>query len=343
VFSFNFADSAAEESLGSRTHGAKLPTLFIQGPGSDEPVPAGMLGVRSTTRYLNLAGRILVSGADEYPEVHALQDAIRLTPWSAYRAGRPAPATGPAQRPLVDPVHPAPADLAFLEMLGNVLKDWVLAPEDAPLVASFRDIGLTPEAGFDVAKLARAQRVAIARGLEDGREAVHRRSLHHGIERNGWTTNLQGPRFGRDFLLRAGVAKDQIYVAIPEEAVYPIGRVDRDGRPLDGRNRYRIRIPADDQPPVDAFWSITAYDDDGFMVANPIDRYSIGDRTRGLAPAPDGSIEILLQHEAPSAGSTGNWLPVPAAPFCLMMRLYVPRQSVLDGRWAPPAIEKLAR
>lgn len=343
TFSFNFADSSAEESLGSRTHGGKLPPLFIQGPGQDEPVPAGMLGVRVSTRYLNLAGRILVSSPDEYPEVHALQDAISLRSWRAYRAGQPAPAEGPSQRPLVDPVAPLSGELAFLEMLGNVLEDWVLTPEDAALVATFRDIGLTPQAGFEPARLGRAVRAEVLRGLEDGRRAVLARSLDLGIARNGWTTNLRGPRFGGDFLLRAAVAKDQIYVAIPEEAVYPIGRVDRDGRPLDGRNRYRIRIPANAPPPVDAFWSITAYDDAGYMVENPIQRYSIGDRTPGLVRAADGSIEILLQHEAPPAGSTGNWLPVPAAPFYLMMRLYVPRQSVLDGRWAPPAIEKSGR
>ncbi|MFO1376886.1 MAG: DUF1254 domain-containing protein [Steroidobacteraceae bacterium] len=343
TFSFNFSDSAAEESLGSRTHGGQLPPLFIQGPGQSEPVPAGMLGVRSTTRYLNIAGRILVQGPDEYPEVHALQDAIRLRPWSAYRAGQATPAEGPLQRALVDPLAPQHGDLAFLEMLGNVLKDWALEPEDAALVATFRGIGLTPQAGFEPSKLGRALRAEVLRGLEDGRKAVLARSLDLGIERNGWTTNLRGPRFGRDFLLRAAVAKDQIYVAIPEEAVYPIGRVDRERRPLDGRHRYRIRIPANDQPPVDAFWSITAYDDAGYMVENPIQRYSIGDRTRGLVRAPDGSIEILLQHDAPPAGSTGNWLPVPAARFYLMMRLYVPRQTALDGRWAPPAIEKIGR
>ncbi len=73
TFSFNYADSSAEESLGSRTHGGQLPPLFIQGPGHDVAVPPGMQGVRSRTRYLNIAGRMLVQGPHEYPQVHALQ------------------------------------------------------------------------------------------------------------------------------------------------------------------------------------------------------------------------------------------------------------------------------
>lgn len=341
TFSFNFADSSAEQSLGQRTHGAQLPPLFIQGPGHEQPVPRGMLGVRSPTRYLNLAGRILVEGPEEYPEVHALQDALQLRPWSAYQAGLPAPDAVPPQRPLVDPAAQVPEELAFLEMLGNVLRDWAVEAQDADLIASFEAIGLTPRAGFEPARLDAATRAAVAQGLQEGREAVRQRSLRLGTERNGWTTNLQGPRFGADYLLRAAVAKDQIYVAIPEEAVYPIGRVDRDGRPLDGRNAYRIRIAGDEQPPVDAFWSITAYDDDGYMVANPIDRYSIGDRTRGLVRNADGSVEILLQHAPPPADARPNWLPVPEAPFYLMMRLYNPRGAVLEGEWVPPAIERI--
>lgn len=342
TFSFNYADSSSELSLGQRTHGGQLPPVFVQGPDSDEPVPPGMLGVRSPTRYLNLAGRILVRGPDDYPVVHALQDRLQLRPWSAYREGRPAPADAPPQRPLVAPDTTVPEAFAFLERLGNVLQDWKVDPADAELIASFHTIGLTPERGFDFAALDATRRVAVLLGLQQGQQAVRERSLHLGVERNGWTTNLRGSRFGRNFLLRAAVAKDQIYVAIPEEAVYPIGRVDRDGRPLDGRNVYRIHMPAGQAPPAGAFWSITAYDDDGHMVPNAIDRYSVGDRTAGLTRGADGSIDIVLSHARPAAGGAANWLPVPAAPFYLMMRLYMPRAEVLEGRWSPPAIERVA-
>jgi hypothetical protein len=54
-------------------------------------------------------------------------------------------------------------------------------------------------------------------------------------------------------------------------------------------------------PPVDVFWSLTMYDlPDFYLVANPIDRYSIGDGTPGLRRDNDGSITIVIQHEQPA-------------------------------------------
>lgn len=68
---------------------------------------------------------------------------------------------------------------------------------------------------------------------------------------------------------------------------------------LDGHHRYVLRL--DQDPPVDAFWSITMYDlPDFYLVANPIDRYSIGDRTPGLRRDRDGSLTIVIQHEQPA-------------------------------------------
>jgi hypothetical protein len=123
------------------------------------------------------------------------------------------------------------------------------------------------------------------------------------------------------------------------EAAYPMTYTDADGDDLDGRNSYTLRF--DQPPPVDAFWSITMYDlPDFYLVANPIDRYSIGDRTPGLSRGSDGSITITIQSDEPA--DISNWLPAPAAPFRPIMRLYQPRASVLDGTYQIPPIRKSA-
>jgi hypothetical protein len=114
---------------------------------------------------------------------------------------------------------------------------------------------------------------------------------------------------------------------------------DGDGDPLDGRNRYVLRFGQD--PPVDAFWSITMYDlPDYYLVASPIGRYSIGDRTPGLRRGSDGSLTIAIQHDRPDDAS--NWLPAPAAPFRPILRLYQPRPAILDGSYEIPPITKAA-
>jgi hypothetical protein len=93
---------------------------------------------------------------------------------------------------------------------------------------------------------------------------------------------------------------------------------------------------------VDAFWSLTMYDvPDFYLVANPIDRYSIGDRTPGLQTGPDGSVTVYLQSDSPGPDKEANWLPTPAGAFRPIMRMYQPQQPVLDGTYVLLAVRKV--
>ena len=141
------------------------------------------------------------------------------------------------------------------------------------------------------------------------------------------------------YLARALAARGGLWGNHGYEAAYSMTYTDADGDQLDGRNRYVLRF--DQDPPVQAFWSITMYDlPDFYLVANPIDRYSIGDRTPGLRRDGDGSVTIVIQHEPPVDPS--NWLPTPAAPFRPIMRLYEPAADILDGTYQIPPITKAA-
>ncbi len=341
TFQMGQADTSTTQSPGQRTHGSHLPPIFIQGPEQHESVPAGMMPVRSTQRYMMIAGRILVKGAGDLPAVHALQDRIVLRRYADYVAKRQVAAPVGAQRPLIDTASTAPPSLRFLDMLGNLLRDWRVTPTDAGLVASFAQIGLTPGEGFRPDRLSASQRDALSRGVAAGEKAVRAETLTLGTRVNGWGINYAGSQFGSDYLLRAAVAMDQIYVLPTDEALYPNARTDGSGRELDGRKSYVLRFAKARLPPVKSFWSATMYFAKGLLVPNPIARYSIGDRTPGLVYQRDGSLELVLQHDRPK-DSTANWLPTPDAPFMLMLRLYNPETAVLDRRWAPPAITKTA-
>lgn len=342
TFSINLADSSSERSLGQRTHGGQLPPLFVHGPGWHGSAPPGMVDVPSSTRYVNVAGRILVRSPSEYDEVHALQDKLAVIRWADWRKGKHTPAPAADQRELAQGPQGAPPELVFFHRLASVLQDWIVRPEDRAMIAELARLEITQKDGFRPGRLAAGQLAALARGFVRAREAVRLASLRLGVERNGWTTNYRGPRFGSDLMLRAAVAKDQIFVAVPEEAIYPIARVDAAGIRLDGAHRYRICFDSGQLPPVDAFWSITAYDDTGFMIPNAVHRYSVGDRTDGLVADKDGGVTIEVGATAPVDGATVNWLPVAAdAPFYLMMRLYRPQGSALEQVWVPPAIRRV--
>jgi len=90
---------------------------------------------------------------------------------------------------------------------------------------------------------------------------------------------------------------------------------------------------------VNPFWSLTLYDEEGFQIANELNRFAIGDRDH-LAFNDDGSLDILVQHDRPDQG-TSNWLPTPASGFNLCARLYYPKPEALDGTWSPPTVERV--
>ena len=94
---------------------------------------------------------------------------------------------------------------------------------------------------------------------------------------------------------------------------------------------------------MDAFWSLTMYDaHDFYLVANPIHRYSIGDRTTGLKYGADGSVTIYMQKDLPGPDKETNWLPTPkTGNFRPIMRMYQPKGPIIDGSYLLPAIKKI--
>jgi hypothetical protein len=120
-------------------------------------------------------------------------------------------------------------------------------------------------------------------------------------------------------------------------AVYPMALVDETGCPLDGVHRYVIHFAKGQTPPVDAFWSVTMFNMKRGLVENPIHRYAIGSRTEGLGYNRDGSLGLFIQTNAPGDHAS-NWLPAPAGPFLLTMRLYLPKPAILNGTYKIPPV-----
>lgn len=154
---------------------------------------------------------------------------------------------------------------------------------------------------------------------------------------NGWITIYGAGVPGNGMLFRAACA--QIFpgpVNVPEEAMYWTTSGDGGGHTLSGKHDYIVHFPAGGLPPNDAFWSLTMGDAKNRFVANPINRYSVSDRS-GLTQNTDGSIDIYIQNAAP-AGHESNWLPAPAGRFILWLRVYMPGTAILDGEYEVPPV-----
>jgi hypothetical protein len=156
---------------------------------------------------------------------------------------------------------------------------------------------------------------------------------------NGWQMNTDTMGvYGDYYLKRAIVALVGLGANQPADAIYPLNVTDADGRPVDGSNKYVLHFSKEQLPPVDAFWSLTMYDSQGFQGANSLNRFAIGDRD-DLKYNDDGSLDLYIQHESPGMDKESNWLPAPTGPLGLTLRLYAPKAQALDGRWVPPPVK----
>jgi len=157
---------------------------------------------------------------------------------------------------------------------------------------------------------------------------------------NSWLTMYGLGEPSNGMFLRAAHA--QLFlgpVNTMAEAMYWWTNSDGAGHALSGGHNYAMHFPAGGLPPNQAFWSITMVDDRNHFVANPINRYSVSDRT-GLTQNPDGSVDIYIQNEAP-AGHESNWLPAPASNFILWLRVYIPGEAILQGRYIVPPVAEV--
>jgi len=156
-----------------------------------------------------------------------------------------------------------------------------------------------------------------------------------------WTTISNEARFGTDYFTRTAVAKSNIMVNSPEETKYFYQDLDAAGARLSSANRYTVTFPKGGTPPVNGFWSLSIYNEHHFFIANEINRFSVGTKNRDLKIAPDGSLTIYVQAEAPTdAVQRANWLPAPKGDFSLYVRAYWPKKAVTDGSWTPPPVVK---
>jgi hypothetical protein len=158
---------------------------------------------------------------------------------------------------------------------------------------------------------------------------------------NGWSMNTDTMGvYGNYYLKRAIVAQQGLGANQPEDAIYPLNLADEDGHPLTGADNYVLHFDKAALPPVKAFWSITLYDDDGFQVANDLDRFAVSS-WMPFAYNSDGSLDLYFRHQSPGKDKEANWLPAPAGSFNLTMRLYAPMSDALTGKWNPPAVAKV--
>ena len=314
------------QHLGTRTNGGRATRYALIGPAGGE-VPAGYEPFRLATNTAWMLGRILVEGSNDEVAAKASAGAIVMRGIKGDAVTEAEPS-----RPL--------DSLDYFTILNRALKTLPRVPGEEAMMAGFDSAGFGPNRNFDAAALSAGQALGFGCALQIGPQVLAKRGFKPTRAANGWLMSSAAANPGRDYLLRAEIARDG-YVNDPAESIYPAAIMDSAGTMLNGQHSYRLHFAKGSLPPVDAFWSITAYDSrTAQLTENPLRRYAIGDRTKGLRYGKDGSLSIILSASRPRDGIR-NWLPIPSGAFHIVTRLYLPKAEALDGRYALPPVERV--
>jgi hypothetical protein len=335
LFTFNFA------YVGVRSTGFDAGDYLLAPTNWSGPRPDGVRDVlRTETQLAGTLTRTALFGADDMPNVRAIQHGYAIQPLSEYAGLRPPPPVPAPAFPAWEEHRALSAD--FIGYLNFLLQFVDPHPSEAALYRRFAGIGIAAGRPWQPENVPPEVLAAIHAGVKRGLGDIEERASH--------TTSSIGLFGSRqqlvdDYLTRAVAANLGIYGQVPQEAVYGGSRLDANGEQMTGDHRYELHFDEATLPDAKFFWSITLYQlPSRLLAANPIDRYSIDDRTPGITYADDGSLTVALQATPPDdPARRANWLPAPAnGPFTVVYRLYGPGQDAQHGRWSLPAIQKIA-
>jgi hypothetical protein len=345
-YSLQFIDlyTANFAYVGSRATGNGAGHYLLAGPGWPGDAPADVNAViRCDTDLALVFYRTQLFNPDDIEQVKTVQAGYQVQPLSVF-LGEPAPAPAPG----IDFFPPLSADdertsLRFFDELNFLLQFCPAVPSEAEVRERFATLGIAAGQPFNAEALAPDIQQAVQDGVVDAWAALD--GVRKGLDTGAVTTDdFFGTReyLNGNYLNRMAGAALGIYGNSKEEAIYPAYAVDADGQPLDGSQRYTLSFAPGALPPVNAFWSVTMYTlPQSLLYANSINRYLINSSMLpDLATDADGGITLAIQHDSPGAGQEANWLPAPAGPFQIAMRLYWPKEAALEGTWKAPPVER---
>jgi hypothetical protein len=337
-------------SPGWRTTGTQAARFLVMPPAANREqlkqhaLPENMRVIDAPTAYVWIIGRTQTNGPSDYGAVNKIQEGLMVTPLSEWgRAPKAVVAkideTVDMKTPPKTQVDTMPA-AAYFAYAAELLKLHPAHLTDQPTLARMRRIGIEAGRSFDISQLDPAVQKGIEAAPAEASQLMAWKIPTIARVANGWSMNTDTMGvYGNYYLKRAIVAQLGLGANLPEDAIYPLNLGDDSGKPLDGSNRYAIHFEKGNTPPVNAFWSITLYDEDGFQVGNVLNRFAVSSWMPFQYNA-DGSLDIYFQNESPGKDKEANWLPAPKGPFNLTMRLYSPKADALTGRWDPPTVAK---
>ena len=364
-FSFQLVDLYTHnfDYIGSRTTGNDGGVFMIAGPNWKGETPEGVTKVfHSETELILIIGRTQLFNKDDLNNVKKIQEGYVLQPLSEY-LGTTAPEnlksidyqtqlTPELEKKSFETFNILPPLSSELEkksietfnILNFLLQFCPTVPSEKVLMAKFNKIGIGAGMKIDTTQLSTEVITAMKEGIHEAWTedfAKLKQQIDEGKVTSG---NLFGTReyLQNNYLYRMGAAVLGIFGNSKQEAMYPVYTIDANGQKLNGAdNNYTVHFNADELPPVNAFWSLTMYElPSSLLVDNPINRYLLNSpMLPEFKRDKEGGITFYIQNSSPGKDKESNWLPAPKGPFMVVLRLYWPKESALDGTWKNPPMQ----
>lgn len=313
--------------------------VVIVGPNWKGKLPSDVEVIQAPTDMLWILGRTSVVSEKDLPNVYKIQEGYSLAPLDANQKPGAFDLPKIEASALDDPAK-------FYPLLAQLMKLNPPPQRDEAFLSKLELIGLDYSTGTFEAHNDPVVMEGLTRAAKDAKEIIKNSiSILQRPNNGNWRVNNERVGiYGTYYLNRAMVAMHGIAANTAKEAVYASIRMDGDGNPLIGQKKYVIHFEKDQIPPTKSFWSLSLYNLENHFIENPINRFSIGDRTEGLKYNEDGSLDIYLQ-STPPAGKESNWLPAPTSPtdpkFSLVLRIYTPDESMQENNFDLPVIKEV--
>lgn len=320
-------------NISLRTKGSDAGSYLIALTDWDGEIPQGVTLFTVSTPYQWILMRIFPRKESELSEVHKLQDDVKITPFASNSdVDHKHPVIGGRY-----PVAVADEAFGFFKVLDFVIRSNGHPIQEDALTYRYRAIGVGGVEVFELEGLDSAIQEGMQDGFADAMKVIASSQSQLGVPLDThWTKLNSKAAYGFNYLSRAAINYVGLGANVIEENQSFNTFRDETGEFLDGsKESYTFHF--DTPPPVDSFWSITLYDAvSKELFPNSVERYAINDRTPGLRFKPDGSLTITIQHNPPT--DKANWLPAPAGRFYLVIRAYMPRPELLEGKWSPEGV-----
>lgn len=340
-FSVQFMDLFGNDFdyFSNQKDGGRGGHLLVTAPGWKGEKPAGIFRViESPSAFVYAMFRLQVKGLDNAGKNKRILEEYKVQTLSQYAGTVPPPSPEPLNFPVYNSAKAKTPE--YFTYLNFMLQFCTIPSEESGMLKRFAEIGIGPGKVFDYSTMSDSEKKALIDGMAAGQAELDAMS----------NTNVKVPvLYGNssnllkeNYPYRAYIASKNLYGNSSEEIWGIVYETSASKKKLNGKNQYELRFEKNSLPPVNAFWSLTAYPvSQQYSVFNPYSPYTISSNGHTFRLNEDGSLTLYLEKDSPGQTRQSNWMPVPEGKFFLLLQLYQPKEEVLKGQWPSPKITKM--